>query len=110
MSQNKTLLARQKSRERDVPVGEHTYTVRRPKAAEMLDDMSRIELARRFTVGWSLRNLDAMPGGTPDPEPFDPMLWADWLEDDEQLWVPLSDAVLALWNEHQAAKDAAAKN
>ena len=107
---NKTLHARRRSRERDVPVGAHTYTVRRPKVAEMLEGMTRIELARRYTVGWSLSNLDLVPGGTPDPEPFDLELWSDWLEDDETLWEPLSNAILALLKEHQEAKAAAAKN
>lgn len=108
--ENKTLLARKKSREREVTVGDHGYTVSRPKAADMLNDLSRIELARRFTVGWTLKNIDLVPGGNPDPEPFEATLWVDWLEDNEELWLPLSDAILALWNDHQTAKEAAEKN
>jgi hypothetical protein len=110
MSANKTLLARQKSRERDVTVGSHAYTIRRPKPAEMLQDMTRMDLVRRFVVGWDLKNIDLVPGGTPDPEPFDSALFADYVEDDPELWQPLADAVLGFWREYLAAKETAAKN
>lgn len=110
MPDNKTLAARLKARERAVEACGHTFTVRRPKAAEMALGMTRIEMVRRFTVGWDLKNIDLVPGGTPDPEPFDADLWADYLEDNDDLWPPLSEAILGLWTEHRAAREAAEKN
>lgn len=110
MVDNKTLTARLKSRERIVAVGGHTFTVRRPKTAEMVHSMTRLDLVRRFVVGWNLTNLDLVPGGTPDPEPFDADLWADYIEDNARLWPPLADAILEMWNAHLAARGEAEKN
>lgn len=107
---NKTLQARLRARERDVTVGAHVYTIRRPKPAEMIGDQTRMDLVRRFVVGWNLTGADLAPGGTPEPEPFDPDLFADWVEDDTTLWAPLADAILADWRAYVAAKDDAAKN
>lgn len=110
MAQNATLVARQKARERKVIVNGHAYTVRRPKAAEMLEDQRRIDLAKRFVVDWDLKQSDLIPGGNPEPEPFDAALFADWLDDDEDLWQPLSQAILDFWTEYRAAREADAKN
>lgn len=110
MPDNKTLAARLKARERSVEACGHVFIVRRPKAAEMVLGMTKLELVRRFVVGWDLKNIDLVPGGTPDPEPFDAALWADYLEDNDSLWPPLTEAILGLWNEHLAAKEAAEKN
>lgn len=110
MSDNKTLLARHKARERDVEVGGHVFTIRRPKPAEMFEDMTRIEMVRRFVVGWNLTNMDLVPGGTPDPEPFDSALFVDFVDDEAELWTPLSDAIVAEWKAYLETKAAAVKN
>lgn len=107
---NKTLQARLKSRERQVEANGHTFTIIRPKMADMSRDWPRIEMVKRFTVGWDIRNIDLVPGGTPDPEPFDAELFADYIEDEDALWMPLSQAIIDLWKEHVAAKDEAVKN
>lgn len=107
---SRTLLARQRARERRVEIGGHAYTVRRPRAAEMANDMTHFELARRFVCDWDLKQSDLIPGGGPDPEPFESALWADWLEDEPDLWQPLSAAILELWREYVAAREDAAKN
>lgn len=110
MSNNKTLTARIRAREKDVPVGGHVFTIRRPKPAEMLIDMTRMDLVCRFVVGWDLKNMDLVPGGTPEAEPFDPALFADYVEDDVNLWSPLAQAVLDEWHGYLDAKETAAKN
>jgi hypothetical protein len=107
---NRTLAARLKSREQDVTVNGHVFTVRRPKPAEMVQDMTHMDLIRRFVVGWNLTNADLVPGGTPDPEPFDAALFADFVDDDETLWMPLSEAISGLWKARVEAKGAAEKN
>lgn len=108
--ENRTLLARQRAREKAIPLDGHVFTIRRPKPAEMLGDITRIELVRRFTVGWDLKNMDLVPGGTPEPEPFDAALWADYVDDNDALWAPLSEAIVAAWDEHQKALESAEKN
>lgn len=107
---NKTLQARLRARERNVTVAGHVFTIRRPKPAEMIVDQTRMDLVRRFVVGWDLTNADLIPGGVPEPEPFDSDLFADWVDDNADLWAPLADAILAEWRAYVAAKDDAAKN
>ena len=110
MEANKTLAARLRARESSVTVAGHAYTIRRPKQAELRADMTRMEMVRRFVVGWDLTNADLVPGGLPDPEPFDAALFADWVDDQPTLWEPLYEAVIGAWNAHEAAREAAAKN
>lgn len=107
---NKTLQARLRARESQVTIDGHVFTIRRPKPAEMIGDQTRMDLVRRFVVGWDLTNADLIPGGVPDPEPFEPALFADWVEDNADLWAPLADAILAEWRTYVAAKDDTAKN
>jgi hypothetical protein len=107
---NRTLEARLRARERRVEVGAHVYIIRRPKPAEMLTDMTRMDLVRRFVVGWTLTNADLQPGGTPDAEPFDADLFADWIDDNPDLWEPLADAFIDDWRAWVAAREAAVKN
>jgi len=108
---NKTLEARVRAREKIVEVGGHQFTIRRPRAAEMaLRDWTRIDLVRNFVVGWSLTNAELMPGGTPEPEPFDPALWVDFVDDRQDLWQPLAAAILAEVEAFKARQGDAEKN
>lgn len=107
---SKTLEARRRARQRDIVVGAHTYTITRPRAADMVRDMTRIDLINRFVVGWSLCNADLVPGGDPEPEPFDAELFADWVADQPDIWVPLAEAILEEWNRYAAAQEATEKN
>lgn len=107
---NKVLQARLKARERIVSIDGHAYTIRRPKPAEMMQDMTRLDLMRRFVVGWDVQAIELVPGGVPEVEPFDADLFADWLEDNPDLWQPLSDAILEDWNAYLARKESATKN
>lgn len=110
MPMNRTLEARLRARERQVAAGGHSFTVRRPKAAEIIDGLDGLDAVRRFTVGWNLTNADLVPGGNPDPEPFDAALFADYVEDNPELWPPIAEAIVAMWREHEDRKAADAKN
>jgi hypothetical protein len=110
MADSKTLEARRKAREKVVEIGGHAYTIRRPKPAEMLENMTRIELVRRFTVGWDLTNADLVPGGDPEPEPFVADLFADYVDDMPELWGPLSEAIQAEWSAYLEMKATVTKN
>lgn len=100
------------ARERAVTVDGHRYTVRRPTDAEAMDlgGISGLALVRRFVTGWDLTELDLIPGGGPEPVPFDPDLWADWVADQPGLWGPLTEAILQAYQDHSRARDDAAKN
>lgn len=110
MSDNKTLQARLRARERAVTVKGHVYTIRRPRAAEMMVPMTGLEMVCRFTVGWDLKTSDLVPGGLPDPEPFDPALFRDYVEDDVEMWQPLVEAIREDWGRYVAAQGEAEKN
>lgn len=107
---NPTLAARLRARERQVTVGGHVFTIRRPKPAELVQPLAGLDLVQRFTVGWDLTNADLVRGGTPDPEPFDAVLFRDYIEDEPALWEPLGEAIMGLWREHEAARADALKN
>ena len=103
---------RLKARETNVETGGHTYTLRRPTAAQMarLSDASRLDMVRECVVSWSLKHIDIYPGGDPVPCEFDAVLWSDYLDDHPEIWTPLADAILAAIAAHQQGIEAAAKN
>lgn len=101
-----------RARETRVDAGGWTFTIRRPTDAEVigLNATSPMDLVRRFVVGWNLKEIDVVPGGAPEPTPFDPDLWTEWVADQPQLWEPLSTAVLDGYKRHVEAREDAAKN
>lgn len=104
------------ARESTVEAGGHAFTLRRPTAYDLsriragIDSGKTYDLLCRFVVGWDLREIDLVPGGSPVPAPFDAALWADYLADTPELWSPLGDALTAQIAAHDAALEAAAKN
>lgn len=71
------------SRESQVTTsGGRTFRVRRPtgvQAHRIAGDADR--LLRAALVGWDLREIDLVPGGTDEPVPFDVETCIEWLED-----------------------------
>lgn len=105
-----TLEARLRAREKRVTVDGHTFTIRRPKAADLIQPLNGLDLVRKFTVGWDLLGSDLVPGGNPEPEPFSPELFADYVEDTPSLWEPLASAINDMWREHESRIELDAKN
>lgn len=103
---------RLKSREQQIAVDGHSYTIRRPTAAQMarLSDKTRLDLVRECVVGWTVQHIDLYPGGDPLPCDFDAALWSDWLDDHPDIWAPLSDAIMAAVSAHRAQLEDAVKN
>lgn len=100
------------ARQRAVTVGGHAYTIRRPTDAEAIElsESDGLTLIRRFVVGWDLAEIDLVPGGGPEPAPFDPALWAEWVADQPDVWAPLAIAIRAAYHDHAKAREDAAKN
>lgn len=93
-------------RESVVEAGGHQFTIRRPTEAEQAElhfggKTSLLDLVRRFVVGWDLQELDLVPGGSPVAVPFDPEVWAEWVNDQPDLWKPISDGVLDAIRTHR---------
>lgn len=101
-----------KARQRQVEAGGFTFTIRRPTDLEA----SRLGKARTedllaFVVGWSgVMEIHLVPGGTSVEVPWNAELCQEFLADRPDLWDPLATAVLALYTEHVAALEDAAKN
>lgn len=104
------LIARmRKARELDVEAGGRRFTVRRPT------DMEAARLANGgdlldFVVGWDLKEIDLVPGGGPDPVPFDGALFREWIADRPDLWQPVTDAVREAYAAHVRQREDRAKN
>lgn len=102
-----------KARESVVEVDGKKFIIRRPTEAEQVqalaDRASRLELVRRFVVGWDLQEIDIIPGGDPVDVPFDSALWAEYVDDRADLWEPISSAIRALVDEHNAKVERAEK-
>lgn len=101
-----------RARETGVDVDGRKYVVRRPTDEEALglSGVQLVEVVKRFTVGWSLAEIDLIPGGGPDPVPFDPALFAEWVADRPEVWGPLSAAILDAYKAHSDKRDGAVKN
>lgn len=102
-----------RARERRVEVGGFDFTVRRPTDIEALELRRGCGLGDllRFVVGWGkVKELDIVPGGGPEPVPFDAALAAEWLADRPDLLQPLADEVLDGYRDHVAALEKIAKN
>lgn len=103
-----------RAREVGVEAGGRKFTIRRPTDEEAVV-MSRrgdslIDIVKRFTCAWDLVELDLIPGGGPEPVPFDSVVWSEWVADHPEIWGPLGEAILEQYRLHAAKRDAAAKN
>lgn len=102
-----------RAREQRVPVGAHTFVVRRPTDLEMirLQQSVSAEAMLQFVVGWEgVTEGDVVNGGGPHPLPFDADVCAEWLADRMDLFGPVVAAITTAYQAHQRAQDAAVKN
>lgn len=102
-----------KARERVIPdVAGHTFTIRRPTEEDVQFGRigSGLGMVKDYVVGWDFKELDLVPGGGPEPVPFDSEAWAEWAADNPDVWKPLSDAIVAFYKEHNAQVETDAKN
>ena len=95
-------------------VGGRIYTIRRPTDLEIVELNGKMDqrlLLTRFVVDWGVMpEMELVPGGGPDPVPFSPDLWAEWIADHPELWDALTGEVLDSYKAHKAALEDAAKN
>ena len=101
-----------RARERQVTVAGHQYTIRRPTDEDV--QFKKIEpglgLVKKFVVGWDFKELDLIPGGGPDPVPFDVVTWGEWVADNPAVWEELANEIATSYKEHCALVEGDAKN
>lgn len=89
-----------KAREQRVEVNGHFYTFLRPTDAQRaewfsLDGISPLELVRRSVIGWDLKEIDLFEGGNPTLAEFSAEAFAEYVNDQPDLWGPLSTEIQA---------------
>jgi hypothetical protein len=106
------------ARQRTVEAGGFKFEVRRPTDVQILR-LRRgdpADVGQRFmaecVVGWNLKELDVVPGGTDDDAPFDSEVFMVWVEDHIDLWDPIVSAIFDMVDEHRKkfAPEDGAKN
>lgn len=102
----------QRARERALPIGRWSFTIRRPTDADALQMQGKepVDFVRRFVVGWDLAEADVVPGGGPEKIAFEPALWSAWVDDHPDLWLPLATAILDDYRKHVESREGAEKN
>lgn len=101
-----------KAREFSVEAGGHKFTVSRPTDVDAIElaGIAPVEFVRKFVIGWDLKELDVIPGGSPEPVAFDADLWAEWIADHPELWEPIAVPIMDAYRRHVEQREAAAKN
>ncbi len=102
-----------RNREHKIEAGGRTFIVRRPtdlEWAEMRDDLNARTLAQ-YLVGWEgVTELDLYAGGAGHPVPFDAALALEWLSDNPDMLLAVTQKVIDLYREHVESRGAAQKN
>lgn len=101
-----------KARESTVESGGFKFTIRRPTDAEAvaLGDVSTVQLLGRFVVGWNMKEIDLLPGGSPIDAPFDAEAFTEWVSDQPDVSLELSKAVVDSYKAHVQKRGEAEKN
>lgn len=92
-----------------------TFIVRRPTLLEIVDmrgkQINQGEVITRFVVGWGgFNEIDLVPGGGPEPVPFEPVLFSEYIADHAEHWEPIVNAVLTSYQDYQAKTEDSLKN
>jgi hypothetical protein len=104
----------QRSRQTRVEACGFTFIVRRPTLRERDELRTKVthqcDILEMFVLGWEgVKNIDLVPGGDGAPAEFSKELFAEWIQDQEELWTPLVDAIVAEFNAYQERLKAAEK-
>jgi len=101
-----------RARETQVEAGGYVFTIRRPTDAEAmsLGKASVMDLVTRFVVGWNLKEIDLIPGGSPVDAPFDGDAFGEWVADQPETLSVLAAAIVDAYKAHSAKRSEAEKN
>lgn len=102
------------ARELKVSVSGKDFTIRRPTDEEAInfhnEQTGLVEIVKRFTIGWNLKEVDLFDGGDAKQVSFDKELFAEWVADHPEVWEPLGASILDAYKTHAAKREDAEKN
>jgi len=118
MSVDKLIEKMRRVREVQAEALGHQFTLRIPNQGELEALHERLSgqrpTFRRFveacTVGWDMKEIDLIPGGSPVPVEFHPDLFSEWLADHSDAIEPLFGRLSSEMEARQTALDTAEKN
>jgi hypothetical protein len=92
-----------KSRQTDIQVGGYTFTIQRLNDFDLgeIIEIGKINprsLCKKCVVGWSLTELDLVPGGDPIPAAFDQELFIAWVAEKNDIWTALYEHI---WSDYR---------
>ena len=101
-----------RARESQVEAGGHSFTIRRPTdaAAASLGIASAVDIVGRFTVGWTLKEIDLVPGGSAVDVPFDAEAFEEWVSDRPDIIAALAGAIVEAYKAHVDKREGVEKN
>lgn len=101
-----------RARESVIEAGGFKFTVRRPTDMEavLMGEQTVLDILCRHTVGWSLKEIDLVPGGSPVEAAFDADAFREWVQDQPEVFAALVDGIKGAYAAHAQQREAAAKN
>jgi hypothetical protein len=105
-----TLLEKlRKSRQTTIPAGGFNFIIQRPTQfdlGEMAESgLSAKAVLKRFVVGWDVKEIDIIPGGSATTVPFDADVFAEWVAEQPDIWPVLRDSIWAEYTAHNKVVD-----
>ncbi len=106
------------ARESVINVRSHKLTIRRPTAADIIDrpgsdkdTRDHLQYWCQFVVGWDMQWIDLVPGGAPDPAPFEADGFYEWVSDlNDEEWGLLINAIRDAFVNHKKRAEEESKN
>lgn len=101
-----------RARESVIEAGGHQFTIRRPTDMEavQMGEQTALDILCRHTVGWTLKEIDLVPGGTPVDAAFDAEAFREWVQDQPTVFAALMEGIKGAYAAHAQKREAAAKN
>ncbi len=103
-----------RARQIRVLVGDKTIIARRPTNLEMIEMKGKFNqryLLENFVEGWDgFKESDLFPGGTEELVPFDRETYCEYIADNPQHWIALTNAIVDGYAEYEAKLEESLKN
>jgi hypothetical protein len=95
------------SRQSKVVVDKYEFLITRPTDMDMVMLAGRDNeyVLKKFVIGWNLKEIDIIPGGSAIDIAFDPELFYEWVADHSELWNDILEAILDAYKKHRGSLD-----